>query len=90
MGNLFNRLALFFTQVLFSIITPPLLVPGIAKLSITRLFISLYFGRAYGSRYQDIIDAFQGRYGLAMAAGLAKVREIAGNNIFLWMDHWSG
>ena len=31
MGNPFNRLALFLSQILFSIITPPLLMPGIAK-----------------------------------------------------------
>ena len=31
MGNPFNRLALLLSQILFSIITPFLLMPGIAK-----------------------------------------------------------
>jgi hypothetical protein len=33
MGNPFNRLALFLSQIIFSIITPPLLIPGIVKKS---------------------------------------------------------
>ena len=41
MGNPLNRLALFLSQILFSIITPFLLMPKIAELSITRLFISV-------------------------------------------------
>ncbi len=90
MGNTFNRLANLFTQLLFSIITPPLLVPMIAKLSITRFFISFCFGRLYGTRYQDIIDTFQGRYGLPMAKGLAKAKEIAGDNICIVVDCGTG
>ena len=74
MGNVLNRLSHFFTQILFSINTPPLLIPGVAELSVTRLFISCCFGRLYGNRYQDIIDSFQGRYGLAMAKGLSEAR----------------
>ena len=90
MGNPFNRLALFFSQIIFSIITPFLLLPKIAELSITRLFISFCFGRAYGNRYQNIIDSFQERYGLAMAEGLAKAKEIDGDNIFLVVDCGTG
>jgi ubiquinone/menaquinone biosynthesis C-methylase UbiE/uncharacterized protein YbaR (Trm112 family) len=90
MRNLLNRPAQFVAQVLFSIITPPLLMPKIAKLSITRFFISFCFGRMYGNRYQDIIDAFQGRYGLAMAKGLAKAKEIAGNTISVIVDCGTG
>jgi SAM-dependent methyltransferase len=90
MGNPFNRLAHFFTQILFSIITPPLLMPKIAKLSITRFFISFCFGRLYGNRYQDIIDTFQGRYGLSMAEGLAKAKEIAGDTISVVVDCGTG
>ena len=67
-----NRLALFVSQFFFSVITPPLLVPGIGKLKLTRSFIAFFFGRSYGNRYQSIIDAFQGRYGLAMTEGLKK------------------
>lgn len=88
--NPFNRLALFASQILFSIITPPLLMPRIAKLKFTRSFISFCFGRSYGNRYDRIIDSFQGRYGLAMAAGLKKVQEIAGNNISAIADCGTG
>jgi ubiquinone/menaquinone biosynthesis C-methylase UbiE len=90
MNDLLNRMAQFFARVLFSIITPPLLMPKIAKLSITRFFISFCFGRMYGNRYQDIIDAFQGRYGLAMAKGLAKVMEITGDTVSVIVDCGTG
>lgn len=90
MGNPFIRLSHFLSQILFSIITPFLLMQRIAKLSITRLFISFCFGRLYGNRYQKIIDAFQGRYGLAMAQGLAKAKEIAGDNISVVVDCGTG
>lgn len=88
--NPFNRLALFFSQILFSIITPPLLIPGIAKLRITRFLIWFCFGRMYGNRYQSIIDSFQGKYGLAMAEGLSKAKEIAGNKISIIADCGTG
>jgi len=65
-------------------------MPKIAKLSITRFFISFCFGRAYGNRYQSIIDSFQGRYGLAMAEGLAKAKEIAGDKISVVVDCGTG
>ena len=84
------RFAHFLTQLLFSVITPPLLIPEIAKMSITRLFISNCFGRLYGNRYQDVIDSFQGRYGLAMAQGLTRVKELAGDNISLVADCGTG
>ena len=90
MGNSFNRIALFISQILFSVITPPLLIPRIAKLPITRLFISFCFGRLYGNHYQNIIDSFQGKYGLAMAEGLVKAKEIAGGNISVVVDCGTG
>lgn len=90
MSNPFIRPALFLSQMLFSIITPPLLMPRIAKLRFTRLFISFCFGRAYGNRYQNIIDSFQGRYGLAMAEGLARAKEIAGDGISVVADCGTG
>ncbi len=74
--NPVNRFALFASQILFSVITPPLLIPRIANLRFTRSFISFCFGRSYGNRYQTIIDSFQGRYGLAMAEGLKKYQLI--------------
>jgi SAM-dependent methyltransferase len=88
--NPVNRLALFVSQIVFSAITPLLLIPGIAKLKFTRSFISFCFGRSYGSRYQNIIDSFQGRYGLAMAEGLSKAKEIAGGNISVVADCGTG
>jgi SAM-dependent methyltransferase len=88
--NPFNRLALFASQIIFSIITPPLLIPGIANLRFTRSFIAFCFGRSYGNRYQNIIDSFQGRYDLAMAEGLRKAKEIAGDNISIVADCGTG
>jgi SAM-dependent methyltransferase len=90
MENLFIRLSHFFTQILFSIITPFLLIPWIARLSVTRLFIAFCFGRLYGNRYQRIIDSFHGKYGLAMAKGLAKVKEISGDKISVVVDCGTG
>ncbi len=88
--NPLNRLALFASQILFSVITPPLLVPRIAELRPTRLFIAFCFGRSYGNRYQNIIDSFQGRYGLAMAEGLKKARARAGHGISIVADCGTG
>jgi len=65
-------------------------MPKIAKMSITRFFIKFCFGRLYGNRYQDVIDSFQGRYGLAMAEGLTRVKKIAGDNISLVADCGTG
>lgn len=88
--NPVNRLALFASQIIFSVITPPLLIPRIAKLRFTRSIISFCFGRSYGNRYQNIIDSFQGRYDLAMAEGLRKAKEIAGDNISVVADCGTG
>ena len=88
--NAIKRSALFASQVLFSIITPPLLIPSIAKLRLTRSFISFCFGRSYGDRYQDIIDSFDDRYGLAMAQGIAKAKEMGGDSISIVVDSGTG
>jgi ubiquinone/menaquinone biosynthesis C-methylase UbiE len=90
MGNPLNRLGLFLSQILFSIITPLLLMPKIAKLRFTRLLIAFCFGRAYGSRYETIIDSFHGKYGSAMAKGLAKAREITENQVSVVADCGTG
>jgi len=87
MGNLLNRLGLFLSQIIFSIITPILLMPKIAKLRFTRLFIAFCFGRAYGSRYQTVIDSFQGEYGSAMAKGLTKAKAMAWNQVSVVADN---
>ncbi|MEW6584484.1 MAG: methyltransferase domain-containing protein [Nitrospirota bacterium] len=86
----FSRLGLFFSQVMFSIITPFLLMPRIAKLRIARSLIAFCFGRAYGNRYQNIIDTFQGRYGSAMAEGLARAKQIAEKDISIVADCGTG
>ena len=90
MRNLLNRIGHLFTQILFSIIVPPLLIPRIAKLSITRSLISFSFGRVLANRYQNIIDIYDGKYGLAMAEGLAKAKELAGKNISVVVDCGTG
>jgi SAM-dependent methyltransferase len=90
LGSQFNRLALFFSQILFSVITPPLLMPRIAKLRFTRLFISFCFGRAYGNRYQTIIDSFLGEYGSAMGEGLRKVKATSGDSVSVVVDCGAG
>ena len=85
-----HRPALFASQIFFSVITPPLLVPQIAKLRVTRSLVSFCFGRSYGGRYQNVIDAFQGRYGLAMTAGLSKAAEMAADRISIVADCGTG
>jgi SAM-dependent methyltransferase len=90
MINLFNRIGHLFTQILFSIIIPPLLIPSIVKLSITRLFISFCFGRVLVNKYQNIIDIYGGKYGLAMSEGLDKAKKMAGRNISFVVDSGTG
>lgn len=85
-----NRFALFMSQVVFSVITPFLLMPSVAKLRIIRSLIAFCFGRLYGKHYNRIIDSFQGRYGLTMAEGLAKVKETADGGVSLVVDCGTG
>jgi ubiquinone/menaquinone biosynthesis C-methylase UbiE len=90
MSNPSARLGLFLSQILFSTITPFLLIPKIARLSVVRHFVVFCFGRAYGNHYQSIIDTFKGQYGSAMTRGLAKAREMAGGNISVVVDCGTG
>ena len=66
MKTLFNRLSHFFAQLLFSIVMPPLFIPWIARMRITRSMIAFCFGRLYGNKYQNVIDSFHGKYGLVV------------------------
>lgn len=75
MKNTINRLGLFLSQAMFSAVTPPLLVPKIARLPATRLVIGFCFGRLYGNRYDDIIAAFKDEYGEPMSSAISKARE---------------
>jgi ubiquinone/menaquinone biosynthesis C-methylase UbiE len=86
----FTGIGIFLTKVLFSIITPPLLVPRISKLRATRFVVAFCFGRSYGNRYQDIIDSFQGRYELAMARGLQRAKKILGDSVAYVLDCGTG
>jgi len=90
MGNIFNRLSLFFAQLLVSMVMPPLFVPRIARLRVTRLLVAFCFGRLYGNKYQHVIDSFHGKYGLAMAEGLSKAKDLAGHNISVIVDCGTG
>jgi hypothetical protein len=44
----------------------------------------------YGNKYQDVIDSFHGKYGLAMPEDLSKVKEIAGDQISVIVDCGTG
>jgi len=88
--NLINRFALFAAQALFSAITPLLLIPALGERRVTRSLIAVLFGRSYGNRYENIIDSFQGRYGLAMAQGLKKADNLAGDRIGVIADCGTG
>ena len=90
MLHIINRLTHFFAQLLFSLVMPPLFIPWIARLRITRSMIAFCFGRLYGSKYQNVIDSFHGRYGMAMAEGLSKVKVIAGDKISVIVDCGTG
>jgi ubiquinone/menaquinone biosynthesis C-methylase UbiE len=76
--------------MLFSVVMPPLFIPSIARLNITRSMIAFCFGRMYGNKYQNVIDSFHGHYGDAMAEGLSKVKELAGDKIFKIVDCGTG
>ena len=69
---------------------PPLFIPWIARLRITRAMIVFCFGQLYGSKYKNVIDSFDGKYGLAMAEGLSKVKEIAGDRVSVIVDCGTG
>jgi SAM-dependent methyltransferase len=88
--NIFNRVSLFFAQILFSIVMPPLLIPRIARMRVSRSMVAFCFGRLYGGKYQHVIDSFDGKYGMAMAKGLSKAKEIAGDNISVILDCGTG
>ena len=90
MGRVVNRISLFFAQLLFSLVMPPLFVPRVAKLRATRAMVVFCFGRLYGNKYQHVIDSFGGKYGLAMAEGLAKAKEIAKEKISVIVDCGTG
>ena len=90
MKTLFNRLSLLFAQLLFSMVMPPLFIPRIARLRVTRSLVAFCFGRSYGNKYQHVIDSFQGKYGLAMAQGLSKAKDLAGDNISVIVDCGTG
>ena len=90
MKNIFNRITHFLAQLLFSLVMPPLFIPWIARLRITRSMIAFCFGRMYGKKYQNVIDSFHGKYGLVMAEGLSKVKEIAGDKISVIVDCGTG
>jgi SAM-dependent methyltransferase len=90
MGKTLNRLAHFVTQIIFSAITPALLVPTIAERSITWRLIAFCFGRSYGNRYQSIIDSFGGRYGAAMAEGLKGAQKAMGKKRPIIIDCGTG
>ena len=90
MRYLFNRLSHLFAQVLFSLVMPPLFMPGIAGMRATRSIIAFCFGRMYANKYQIVINSFHGKYGLAMARGLSKVKEIAGDKVSVIVDCGTG
>ncbi len=90
MHRRFNHVGLFLSQLLFSAITPLLLVPRIANMKTTRSFIAFCFGRSYGNRYQTIIDSFQGRYDVAMAEGLRKAKKIFKDKVSSVLDCGTG
>jgi SAM-dependent methyltransferase len=85
-----NSIALFLSQLIFSLITPLLLIPRVAKFSVIRRFVAFCFGTLYGDRYGDIIDVLKGTYGLPMDTALRKAKEIVGPDPALLVDCGTG
>jgi SAM-dependent methyltransferase len=90
MKHALRRLSLLLSQVLFSIITPPLLVPCMAKLRLTRSAIAFFFGRLYGNRYDDIIAAFGDSYAMPMSHAMKLAKEILKQDISVIVDCGTG
>ncbi len=88
--NLARSILFFSLQIVFSVIVPLLFIPIIGNRRVVRLAIAFFFGRLYGKRYDNIIDSFQGRYGLAMDEGLKHAKEIAGDGITVIADCGTG
>lgn len=76
MSNIFNRIGRMMSQILFSLITPPLLMPKIARLQVTRKLIAFCFGRLYGNKYDDLIGALGDEYGIPMSSAIKKAKEV--------------
>ncbi len=90
MHNYLNRIGLFCSQILFSLITPVLLMPKVGQMKVTRFIIAFCFGRSYGNRYQHIIDSFEGLYGTPMDKGLKRAKEIIGDKASVVLDCGTG
>lgn len=85
-----DRFALVGTQILFSRITPFLLIQRIAGHQTMRRMVADCFGRSYRGRYDKISDNFLGHYGSPLVAGLATVIKIARREITLIADCGTG
>ncbi|MFZ5906395.1 MAG: class I SAM-dependent methyltransferase [Nitrospirota bacterium] len=85
-----NRIGHLFSQVLFSLITPFLLMPGIARLSLTRRIIAFCFGRLYGNKYDHIIASFEDKYAEPISAALKKAKDRLNNETLIILDSGTG
>jgi SAM-dependent methyltransferase len=90
MSGILNHTGHIMSQVLFSLITPLLLFPRIARLSVTRWTIAFCFGRLYGDKYDKIIAAFEDKYGEPMSAAIRKAKEKLSNKSPIILDCGTG
>ena len=88
--RLFHRAALGLSQVLFSALTPLLLMPRVAASPLARRAVAFCFGKAYRGRYNRIIDTFDGLYGTPLEAGLDAALELGHTPIDVVLDCGTG
>jgi len=85
-----NRIGHLFSQILFSLITPLLLMPRLARLSMTRKVIAFCFGRLYGNKYDNIIASFKDKYAEPMSLAMKKTKERLNNEVLVILDSGTG
>lgn len=90
MSVILNHAGHLTSQVLFSLITPLLLFPRIARLSVTRRTIAFCFGRLYGDKYDKIIEAFKDKYAEPMSAAIRKAKEKLSSTTPIILDCGTG
>jgi SAM-dependent methyltransferase len=90
MSRILNSLGQLMSQALFSLITPPLLMPRIARLPVTRRIIAFCFGRLYVDKYDNIIAAFRDKYAEPMSVAIKKAKESLNHEARIILDCGTG
>lgn len=76
MSGLVDKVTHAFSSFAFGLLTPLLVHPWTANRKVTRAFVAFMFGRAFGHRYDQIIESFGDAYGAPMDRGIQRAVEL--------------